>query len=98
MKVSKRQLRRIIKEERQKLHELGIDRTARAMAAEDPDDLTLTKEALRKIVDHLTQITEIFDSPGGNLGADSETQRVMDQIDDALTHFIEFSQYWESSG
>ena len=61
MKISKRQLRRIITE-------LGIDRQItydNDPRLDDPDDLTLSVELWEKIVEHLQAINDIFDSDAG---------------------------------
>ena len=68
MKITKRQLRRIIKEEKARLHELGIDRVERAMAADDPDDLTHGVEAYGKIVNHLQALNDIIESDNNRGG------------------------------
>jgi len=68
MKITKTQLRKIIKEEKRKLHELGIDRTAREMALDDPNDLTIGVEQYEKIVNHLQAINDIIESDNNRGG------------------------------
>jgi len=68
MKVTKRQLRRIIREERSKLNELGIDRMTsgdRDPRLEDPDDLTLGLEVAEEMVEHLQAINDLVTSERG---------------------------------
>ena len=68
MKITKRQLRRIIREEKSRLDEFGIDRMTSGdndPRLDDPDDLTLSIELWEKIVEHLQAINDIFDSDAG---------------------------------
>ena len=68
MKITRRQLRRIIREAKPHLNELGIDRMTsgdRDPRLDDPDDLTISIELWEKIVEHLQAINDIFDSDAG---------------------------------
>jgi len=95
MKITKRQLRQIIKEEKQKLHELGIDRMERVMAAEDPDDLTIGVEQYEKIVNHLQALNDIIESDnnrgGGSINHNSDE---VNQIKALLPWAQDKLTYW----
>ena len=97
MKVSKRQLRKIIKEEKLKLYELGIDRMERAMAEDDPDDMGPSIEAARQVLNHLEQIKVVLSSPGAqHFGADTETSQKMEDLAEIRDHFEDFLYYLEN--
>ena len=66
MKITKRQLRRIIKEEKASLQELGISRHERDARLDDPNDLNMGVETYQKIVDHLSQLADIIQSEAGD--------------------------------
>jgi hypothetical protein len=95
MKITKRQLRRIIKEEKARLHELGIDRVERAMALDDPDDLTIGVEQYEKIVNHLQAINDIIESDnnrgGGSIDHYSDE---VNQIKALLPWAQDMLTYW----
>jgi hypothetical protein len=96
MKVSKRQLRRIIKEEKRKLHELGIDRTARDMALDDPDDLTIGVETYEKIVDHLQALNDIIESDNNRGGGSIDHySNEVNQIKALLPWAQDMLKYWK---
>ena len=68
MKITKRQLKGIIQEERQRLHELGIDRMTSGdndPRLDDPDDLTLGLEVAEEMVGHLQAINDLISSTAG---------------------------------
>lgn len=95
MKITRRQLRRIIREERHMLHELGIDRMERAMAADDPDDLTLGVEMYEEIVNHLQALNDIIESDnnrgGGSIDHYSDE---VNQIKALLPWAQDMLAYW----
>ena len=98
MKITKRQLRRIIKEERARLNELGIDRMTsgdRDPRLDDPDDLTLSIETWEKVVTHLQALDDIFASEAGrHIGQGSFGDRgVVEKIREALPWSQEWLQY-----
>ena len=97
MKISRRQLRRIIREEKARLTELGIDRMTsgdRDPRLEDFDDLTLGEETLEKIVHHLQALNDIVTSEAGHrvVGGKKEAQ----QIQDLLPWAQDYLAYWRS--
>ena len=94
MKVTKRQLRRIIKEEKARLQELGISRQERDARLEDPDDLTLGVDTYQKIVDHLSQLTDIIQSEAGNQVLDSYSEEV-NAILKLLPWAEDMLEYWK---
>ena len=68
MKITKRQLRRIIREEKARLNELGIDRMTSGdndPRLEDQDDLTLGLEVAEEMVAHLQAINDLVTSESG---------------------------------
>tara|TARA_B100000700_G_scaffold262048_1_gene298338 strand:- start:728 stop:1069 length:342 start_codon:yes stop_codon:yes gene_type:complete len=68
MKITKRQIRRIIREEKARLNELGIDRMTsgdRDPRLEDPDDLTIGLEVAEEMVEHLQAINDLVTSERG---------------------------------
>ena len=68
MKITKRQLRRIIREEKSRLNELGIDRMISGdndPRLDDPDDLTLGLEVAEEMVSHLQAINDLISSEAG---------------------------------
>jgi hypothetical protein len=96
MKVSKRQLRQIIKEEKRKLHELGIDRTARDMALDDPDDLTIGVETYEKIVSHLQALNDIIESDNNRGGGSIDHySNEVNQIKALLPWAQDMLKYWK---
>jgi hypothetical protein len=96
MKITKRQLRRIIKEEKRKLHELGIDRTARDMALDDPDDLTIGVETYEKIVDHLQALNDIIESDNNRGGGSIDHySNEVNQIKALLPWAQDMLKYWK---
>ena len=59
MKITKKQLRRIIREEKARLNELGIDRMTsgdRDPRLDDIDDMSLGEETLKKMVTSVTNL------------------------------------------
>ena len=95
MRITKRQLRRIIKEEKARLHELGIDRMTsgdRDPRLDDGDDLTLGEETLEKIVHHLQALNDIVTSYAGQqvVGGKTETE----QIKALLPWAQDYLAYW----
>jgi hypothetical protein len=96
MKVTKRQLRQIIKEEKRKLHELGIDRTARDMALDDPDDLTIGVETYEKIVSHLQALNDIIESDNNRGGGSIDHySNEVNQIKALLPWAQDMLKYWK---
>ena len=94
MKVTKRQLRRIIKEEKARLQELGISRQERDARLDDPDDLTLGVDTYQKIVDHLSQLPDIIQSEAGNQVLDSYSEEV-NAILKLLPWAEDMLEYWK---
>ena len=97
MKITKRQLRRIIREERTRLNELGIDRMTsgdRDPRLEDGDDLSLGEETLEKMVMHLQALNDLVTSEAGRrtLPAGSE---FIDQIQVMLPWAQNYLKYWK---
>ena len=95
MKITKSQLRRIIREEKARLSELGIDRMTsgnRDPRLEDPDDLTLGLETLEKMVEHLQALNDLVTSEAGRrtVGDKKEAQ----QIQDLLPWAQDYLKYW----
>ena len=96
MKITKRQLKRIIKEEKRKLHELGIDRTARDMALDDPDDLTIGVETYEKIVSHLQALNDIIESDNNRGGGSIDHySNEVNQIKALLPWAQDMLKYWK---
>ena len=68
MKITKSQLKRIIREEKARLNELGIDRMTsgdRDPRLDDPDDLTVGLEVAEEMVKHLQAINDLVASERG---------------------------------
>ena len=96
MKVTKRQLRRIIKEEKARLQELGISRQERQQRdprLDDPDDLTLGVETYEKIVEHLQALNDILASEAASLTVQHHTDEV-NQIKALLPWAEDLLAYW----
>ena len=97
MKITKRQLRSIIREEKARLNELGIDRMTsgdRDPRLEDPDDLTLGVETLEKMVEHLQALNDLVTSEAGQrtIGGNKEAEQIK-----ALLPWAQDSlAYWKS--
>ena len=88
MKITKRQLKRIITE-------LGIDRMTsgdRDPRLEDPDDLTLGIETWEKIVEHLQALNDLVTSHAGQQVAGGKKQ--VDQIKALLPWAQDNLTYW----
>ena len=95
MKITKRQLQRIIREERARLNELGIDRMTsgdRDPRLDDPDDLTLGVETWEKIVHHLQALNDIVTSEAGDQVAGGKRQ--VNQIKALLPWAQDSLAYW----
>ena len=97
MKITKRQLRKIIREEKARLNELGIDRMAsgdRDPRLDDPDDLSLGKETLEKMVMHLQALNDLATSEAGQrtVGGNKEVE----QIKALLPWAQNYLAYWRS--
>ena len=95
MKITKRQLRKIIKEEAARLNELGIDRMTsgnRDPRLEDPDDLSLGEETLEKMVIHLQALNDLVTSEAGRrtIGGRKEAE----QIKSLLPWAQDYLAYW----
>ena len=89
MKITKRQLKRIITE-------LGIDRMTsgdRDPRLEDPDDLTLGIETWEKIVEHLQALNDLVTSHAGQQVAGGKKQ--VDQIKALLPWAQDNLAYWK---
>ena len=98
MRITKRQLRRIIKEERARLNELGIDRMTsgdRDPRLDDPDDITLSIEVWEKVVTHLQALEDVFASEAGRrIGhASVEDMNTIKKIREALPWAQDWLQY-----
>ena len=94
MKITKRQLRRIIREERARLNELGIDRMTsgdRDPRLDDYDDLTLGDETLVKIVKHLQALNDIVTSEAGRRTVGGKE---IEQIKALLPWAQDYLAYW----
>jgi hypothetical protein len=97
MKITKRQLRRIIKEEKARLNELGIDRMTsgdRDPRLEDGDDMSLGEETLAKMVSHLQALNDLVTSEAGQrtIGGKKEVE----QIKALLPWAQNYLTYWRS--
>ena len=97
MKITKRQLRRIIREEKARLNEFGIDRMTsgdRDPRLEDFDDTSLGEETLEKMVEHLQALNDLVTSEAGQrtVGGKKEAQ----QIQNLLPWAEEYLEYWRS--
>ena len=97
MKITKRQLRQLIREEKARLNELGIDRMAsgdRDPRLEDPDDLSLGEETLEKMVMHLQALNDLVTSEAGQrtVGRKKEAE----QIKALLPWAQDYLAYWRS--
>ena len=97
MKITKRQLRRIIREEKARLSELGIDRMTtgnRDPRLEDPDDISLGEETLQKMVMHLQALNDLVTSEAGErtIGGKKEAE----QIKALLPWAEDYLAYWRS--
>ena len=97
MKITKRQLRQIIREEKERLSELGIDRMKRGdrdPRLEDLDDLTLGEETLEKMVMHLQALNDLVTSEAGQrtIGGKKEAE----QIRALLPWAQDYLAYWRS--
>ena len=97
MKITRKQLRSIIREEKARLNELGIDRMSsgdRDPRLEDGDDMTLGLETLEKMVEHLQALNDLVTSEAGQrtVGGKKEAQ----QIEDLLPWAQDYLTYWKS--
>lgn len=97
MKITRKQLRQIIREEKARLDELGIDRMTsgdRDPRLEDPDDLTLGEETLEKMVAHLQALNDLVTSEAGRrtIGGRKEAE----QIKSLLPWAQDYLAYWRS--
>ena len=97
MKITRKQLRQIIREEKARLDELGIDRMTsgdRDPRLEDPDDLTLGVETLEKMVSHLQALNDLVTSEAGRrtIGGRKEAE----QIKALLPWAQDYLAYWRS--
>jgi len=95
MKITKRQLRRIIREEKAHLNELGIDRMTsgdRDPRLDDIDDLTLGEETLEKIVHHLRALNDIVTSEAGYQVVGDKGE--VEQIKTLLSWAQDYLAYW----
>ena len=96
MKITKRQLRRIIREEKARLDELGIDRMTsgdRDPRLEDVDDLSLGDETLEKMVTHLQALNDLMTSEAGRRTL-PEGSPFIDQIQVMLPWTQNYLKYW----
>jgi len=93
MKITRRQLRRIIKEEKARLNELGISRHERDSRLDDPDDLTLGVETWEKIVDHLQALNDIIASEAAHMTVQQHAPEV-NQIKTLLPWAQDSLDYW----
>jgi len=98
MRITKRHLRRIIREERARLNELGIDRMTsgdRDPRLDNPDDLTPSIEAWEKVVTHLQALEDVFASEAGRrIGhASVEDMNTKKKIREALPWAQDWLQY-----
>ena len=90
MKVTKRQLKKIITE-------LGIDRMAsgdRDPRLEDHDDMTLGEETLEKMVFHLQALNDIVTSEAGHRVVGGKKEAM--QIKSLLPWAQDYLAYWRS--
>ena len=97
MKITRKQLRKIIREEKARLNELGIDRMAsgdRDPRLEDPDDTSLGEETLEKMVMHLQALNDLAASEAGRrtVGGMKEAE----QIKALLPWAQNYLEYWRS--
>mgnify|MGYP001158727802 CR=1 FL=1 len=97
MRLNKRQLKRIIREEKARLTELGIERMQsgnRDPRLEDIDDLSLGEEMLVKMVEHLRALNDLVTSEAGQrtIGGKKEAE----QIKALLPWAEDYLAYWRS--
>ena len=97
MRLNKRQLKRIIREEKARLTELGIERMQsgdRDPRLDDLDDLSLGEETLTKIVEHLRALHDLVTSEAGQrtIGGKKEAE----QIKALLPWAEDYLAYWRS--
>ena len=96
MKITKRQLRRIIREEKARLDELGIDRMTsgdRDPRLEDIDDMSLGDETLEKMITHLQALNDLMTSEAGQRTLPSNSP-FADQIQVMLPWAQNYLKYW----
>ena len=89
------ELKRIIREEKARLNELGIDRMTRAdrdPRLDDIDDLTLGEETLEKIVYHLQALNDIVTSKAGYTVVGDKDE--VEQIKALLPWAQDYLAYW----
>ena len=97
MRLNKRQLKRIIREEKARLTELGIERMQsgnRDPRLEDIDDLSLGEEMLVRMVEHLRALNDLVTSEAGQrtIGGKKEAE----QIKALLPWSEDYLAYWRS--
>ncbi len=97
MKITRKQLRQIIREEKARLDELGIDRMTsgdRDPRLDDIDDISLGEETLQKMVMHLQALNDLVTSEAGQrtVGGKKETE----QIKALLPWAQNYLAYWKS--
>ena len=96
MKISKRQLRQIIREEKARLNEFGIDRMTsgdRDPRLDSDDDLSLGIETWEKITEHLQALTDLLDSEAGHRSVQQHDPEV-NQIRSLLPWAQDHLDYW----
>ena len=97
MKITKGQLRRIIREEKARLDELGIDRMTsgdRDPRLEDGDDMSLGEETLAKMVTHLQALNDLVTSEAGRRVVGGKKEAM--QIKSLLPWAQDYLAYWRS--
>jgi len=93
MKITKRQLKRIIREEKARLNELGISRNERDPRLDSDDDLTLGIETWEKIVEHIRALTNLLDSEAAHRTVQQHDPYV-NQIRTLLPWAQDHLDYW----
>ena len=97
MKITKKQLRRIIREEKARLNELGIDRMTsgdRDPRLDDIDDMSLGEETLKKMVMHLQALNDLVTSEAGQRTVGGKKE--VEQIKALLPWAQSYLEYWRS--
>ena len=97
MKITRKQLRQIIREEKARLDELGIDRMTsgdRDPRLDDIDDISLGEETLKKMVMHLQALNDLVTSEAGQRTVGGKKE--VEQIKALLPWAQSYLEYWRS--
>ena len=97
MKITRKQLRQIIREEKARLDELGIDRMTsgdRDPRLDDIDDISLGEETLQKMVMHLQALNDLVTSEAGQRTVGGKKE--VEQLKALLPWAQNYLAYWRS--